>query len=351
MLSSTLPVGARIHNRYVVLAHLGGGVNGEVYRVSDDRQRIEVALKMLDPARRPPGGWYVEAEFLTQLRGDFILPILNADDEAGVPFIVTEVMANGSTADHIQPEVGVAVDKAATWVQQACAGVSRIHDRRVLHNDIKPANLFLDKHENVLVGDFGLVCPMDRAGNGHPAGSTETLAPEIITTGVTNARTDVYSLGATLYELIAGHWLNPAMTSVTDTKIAYPIVAAHVPTPIGNIAPHVSVGLRAIIMKAVDPNPANRFANPAQLGAAIGARTKPRRTWTRTTPCAGHSMCFVGTRTGANAYQVCAVPIGLRGGHEIQSRHVQSGQRLNPWTKVTRGQVIGKLRSRIAELT
>lgn len=352
MLPSTLPVGARIHNRYVVHAHLGGGVNGQVYRVFDERQRIEVALKMLDPARKPPGGWYVEAEFLTQLRGDFVLPILNADDEAGVPFIVTEIMANGSTADKVVPGIGVPVDKAATWVQQASVGVSRIHDKRVLHNDIKPANLFLDKDENVLVGDFGLVCPMDKAGNGHPAGSAETLAPDIVTARVSNARTDVYSLGATLYGLIAGHWLNPAITHLTDPKVAFPMVAAHIPVPIGNVAPHVPVGLRSIIMKAVDPDPAKRYADAGQLGAAIGGRTRQRRSWVRSVPCSGHTMCFLGRRPSFGDYQVCAVPISPRGRHQIQSRHVRTGQRLSlPWPEVSEGQVPATLRTRIASLT
>ena len=350
-LPSTMPVGSRIHNRYRILGHIGGGANGQVYRVFDERQRNEVALKMLDPTKKPPGGWWVEAEFLTVLRGDYILPILNADDEAGVPFIVTEIMDNGSTADRITAGIGLPVDQAATWVQQACSGVARIHDKNIVHTDIKPANLFLDKDYKVLVGDFGLVCPMDAIGNGHPTGSAETLAPEVFTTGVTNVRTDVYSLGATLYQLIAGHWLNPALTGLTDPKVVYPIVASHVPTPIGNVAPHVPVGLRTIIMKAVDPDPANRYVTPAEFAAAIGGRTKQRRSWTRNTPCSGHTMCFTGTRPGANTYRVCAVPTGVGGRHQIQASHHPSGRRINPWSDVTKSQVIGKLRSRLAELT
>lgn len=349
-LPSTLPAGARIHNRYEVIGHLGGGANGQVYEVHDHKQNYDAALKMLDPSKPPPGGWWVEAEVLTTLRGDYILPILNADDEAGVPFIVTEVMKNRSTADHIPPDVGVPVDQAATWVQQACIGVSRILDKRILHTDIKPSNLFLDKDFNALIGDFGLACPMDANGNGHAYGSAETLAPEVVNGQVTNARTEVYSLGATLYELIAGHWLNPAITHLTDPRQVFPIVAAHTPAPIGDVAPHVPVGLRAIIMRAVDPNPANRYANPAEFAAAIGGRTKPRRTWVRTTPCAGHTMCFTGTRPGANTYQVCAVPTGVRDRHQVQSRHSASGQKINPWPDVTRAKLIGKLRSRLSAL-
>ena len=356
ILHGPLPLGARIHNgRYEVRGHIGGGANGQVYEMYDHRQQHVVAVKILDPSRPPPGGWYVEAEFLTQLRGEYVLPILNADEDAGVPFLVTEVMANRSTAEHVQPNVGVPIDQAATWVQQACVGVSRILDTRILHRDIKPANLFLDDDYNVLVGDFGLVCPMDGDGNGTAYGSAETLAPEVVNGQITNTRTEVYSLGATLYELIAGHWLNPAVQVMhaagAPPDLIYSAVASHKPTPIGDVAPHVPRGLRAIIMKAVDPDPRMRYSNPAELAAAIGGRARPRRTWVRTVPCAGHTMCFTGTRTGANTYQVCAVPTGTKDRHEVRAHHMPSGQRLNPWPIVTRRQLMGKLRSRIAALT
>ena len=81
-----------------------------------------------------------------------------------MPFIVTEVMRNGATADHNIQGVGVDPARAARWIQQAAIGVARIHDRRLLHTDIKPANLFLDADNHVLVGDLGLDSRMDAAG-------------------------------------------------------------------------------------------------------------------------------------------------------------------------------------------
>lgn len=353
--SSSLPVGARLHNRYEVRGYIGGGANGTVYEVYDHKQQHIAALKMLDPAREPPGGWYVEAEFLTRLRGDYILPILNADEEAGVPFLVTEVMANRSTEAHITPGVGVPVNRAATWVQQACAGVSRILDLRALHRDIKPANLFLDRDLNVLVGDFGLACPMDASGGGTPAGSPETMAPEIAQGQPTGPRSEVYSLGASLYQLIAGHWLNPDVHAMHLARARagdiYAAVASHTPTSIGDVAPHVTQGLRAVIMRAVAPDPADRYATPAALAAAIGGRTIPRRAWTRTAPCAGHVTCFIGIRAGFNDYQLCAVPTGTRGRLELQSRHVQSGRKIGPWPVVTPARLTATIRARIAAMT
>jgi len=355
MLPGNLPVGHRIRNRYRLEGYLGGGINGRVYEVWDERQEQRVALKLM--IRAAPAGVWTEATVLTGLRGDFILPILNADDDAGVPFIVTEIMRNGSCEGVTAPGIGVDVGRATRWVQQACVGVARIHDLRLLHNDIKPANLFLDADDNVLVGDLGLSCLMDANGNGHPAGTDTTMAPEVAAGNPTTIRTDVYSLGATLYELLAGQHLNAALATAkaagaTPSQI-WALVAAHTPTPLGDVAPHIPVGLRGTVMKAIARNPADRYATPADLSAAIGARARPPRTWTRDAPCSGHTSCFTGARPGAATFKVCAVPTGSRDRHIVQAHRVPAGTRINtpPWTEVTRGRLTQELRTRMRVLT
>lgn len=347
--NETLPIGHLISGRYRVDAHLGLGGYGKVYQVWDVLQQTEAALKLLKAA--PPGGWYIEAELLTGLRGDYVLPILNADHEAGVPFIVTAVMSNGCVEDHIPQGIGVDVDRASTWIQQAATGVSRIHDRQLLHNDIKAANLFLDDLDRVLVGDLGLACKWDINGEGHPAGSFETMAPEVASGQATTVRSDVYSLGATLYHLFAGDFLIPALRAQTDRGTARSMVASNSPVPLGEVAPHVPAGLRNIVMKAISVNPSDRYNSAAELAAALGARRLPPRTWTRVSPCAGHTACFTGTKAGATSLKVCAVPSGAAGRHVIESRRDPSGVRVNPWREVARRQVPTALRSRIAALT
>lgn len=357
ILPGNSPLGRRIHNRYRIDGYLGGGKNGHVYEVWDEKQKQRVALKLMDANRAAPVGTWFEAEVLTGLRGDFILPILNADDDAGVPFIVTEVMHNGSCADAIVADLGVSVDRAAKWTQQACVGVSRIHDLRLLHNDIKPANLFLDADDNVLVGDLGLSCRWDTNGNGHPAGSVETMAPEVARANPTTIRTDVYSLGATLYQLLAGHPLNPELepaeaAGATPQQI-WAMVAAHTPRPLGDVAPHVPQGLRQIVMRAVDPDPANRYAAPADLGAAIGSRTRLPRVWTRDSPCPGHTTCFTGIRPGAATFKVCAVPTGNGARQVVQAHRVPAGTRIKTpaWREVTPAKLSQELRARMNALT
>jgi len=322
-----------------------------VYEVWDEKQEMTAALKLLN--KPPPGGgpWF-EAELLTGLRGDYMLPILNADDEAGVPFIVTEVMRNGSTADHNTAGIGVDPARAAKWVQQAAVGVARIHDRRLLHTDIKPANLFLDSDDDVLVGDLGLASRMDAAGTGHAAGSVETMAPEVALGLRTTVRTEVYSLGSSLYQLLSGDWLNPTIKNLPTPKGQYDAVAQHTPRPIGDVAPHIPLPLRSIVTKAVDPDPAGRYANPSELAAALGRRPHVTRHWIRDTPCVGHSFCFTGTKPGAVAIKVCAVPTSPKGRHTIESRRIPAGARIGlPWPDATPTTLIGLLRSRLRHLT
>ena len=90
--------GTIIDARYEVLEYLGSGSSGEVYRVLDTYQNFVGALKLLDPQRVSKGPWH-EAQVLTQLKSDFILPVRNADTFAGLPYLVTELAMNGTAAD------------------------------------------------------------------------------------------------------------------------------------------------------------------------------------------------------------------------------------------------------------
>lgn len=343
MLPGNVPLGGIINGRYRVNAWLGGGANGQVYEVIDHRQNNRVcALKLMFSI--PSAGPWHEAAVLTGLDGEFVLPILNADDANGVPFIVTEVMGNGSLEQRIPLDLGVDVDQACRWIRHACRGLARIHDRSLLHNDIKPENLFLDGDDEVLVGDLGLACFMDANGKGHYAGTPTTMAPEVAAVALaapaqvalhrpTSVASDVYSLGATLYWLLAGHPIYPPTPGIPIQQYLT-LITSTAPAHIRDVAPHVPQGLGTIVMKAIERNPADRYASPAALDAAIGGRTKYPRLWTRTVPCAGHTTCFQGTRPQHVTLKVCAVPTGHRTQHVIEVHRHPSGHRVNPWPTV-----------------
>jgi eukaryotic-like serine/threonine-protein kinase len=207
----TIPVGQLIAGRYEVLDSLGSAAQGDVYRVRDTYENAVCVLKLLNVATLTAGPWD-EAQILRDLSDDHILEIRNADLYAGQPYIVTALAEHGTLESELAATngLGLDVDQVVTWMRQASMGVARAHDKSLVHNDIKPANLFLTANKECLVGDFGLasrVPPPPLVGVARGA-TAETAAPEVRAGWATGHppaafTTDVYSLGATAYWLLA----------------------------------------------------------------------------------------------------------------------------------------------------
>jgi eukaryotic-like serine/threonine-protein kinase len=307
-----------------------------VYEVRDHYQNEVSALKFI-LAPLHVVGWN-EAQILTGLRGEFILPVRNAELASGIPFIVTVVAPR--TVAKVMQQGEVATDRAVQWIRQACRGVARIHDVGLLHNDIKPENLFLNEHDNVLVGDLGVACIRDpTSGKGHFAGTAETMAPEVAAIGATlpppdwqshrptSVASDVYSLGATLYWLLAG--TPPFSVPGNGVATMQAVIAGSSPR-IRDVAPHVPQALADRVESAMARDPADRYESAAALDAALGNMPSVLRHWNRMTTHAGHTACFLGTGHGSDL-NVCAVPTGMRTQHRIEIRHAATGRRVNPW--------------------
>jgi eukaryotic-like serine/threonine-protein kinase len=196
-------------------------------------------------------------------------------------------------------------------MRQASMGVARAHDKSLVHNDIKPANLFLTANKECLVGDFGLasrVPPPPLVGVARGA-TAETAAPEVRAGWATGHppaafTTDVYSLGATAYWLLADQPpVNLAGISGTAARMA--AAAAQVTPRLREVAPHVPASVASIVERAMAVDPADRYQTVAEFAAALGSRsTKPRR-WRRTNEHAGHLGCWRGNRPGKSTYILC----------------------------------------------
>lgn len=325
MTAATRAAGKIIAGRYEVRKALGSGAFGEVYEVFDHNLKQVCALKIHN--RMVAGPW-TEAQILRQLDGEYILKVLNADLAEGAPYVVTHLATNGTIADQIQPDVGVLITAAVRWARQACQGVARIHDQKLLHRDLKPENLFIDGRHDVLVGDLGLAQLQDENGLADAAGSIPTMAPEIARIGApgqnpTTARVysiaaDVYSLGATLFWMLAGAQPVPGTSSYDD------IWRASQPD-LWEVAPHVPQGLRDIVNRSIAREPVKRYASAAGFDSALGGWSPPPRLWTRVKPHPGHEQCFSGTK-GASLLAVCAIPTGVRTQLNIVAYHSASGR-------------------------
>lgn len=322
-MTAPIPAAQIIAGRYEIRKALGNGNFGEVYEVFDYYLKELCALKI---HKQTVAGPWTEAQILKQLDGEYILKVLNADLAAGRPYVVTDLATHGTIANQIEPDIGVPIAIAVRWARQACQGVARIHDHKLLHRDIKPENLFIDHHQNVLVGDLGLAQLQDTNGLADAAGSIPTMAPEVARIGArgqhpTTARVysiaaDVYSLGATLFWMLSGTQPVPGASSFDD------VWAARQPD-VWDAAPHVPQGLRDIVNKSIARDLAERYPSADALDSALGGRSQATREWTRVQPHNGHEQCFIGTK-GSSCIEVCAIPTGVRTQLKVIAQHAGS---------------------------
>ena len=321
-----------IANRYEVLGQLGSGGQGEVYRVRDHHEGDEVALKILDPASFTPLGPWAEAQILRRLADHHILPIRNAFTQLGVAMIVTDIAQNGTVADRISAEPrGLDVHEAVRWTRQACQALTRAHDLGLVHNDIKPANLFLTDRNDCRVGDFGfagLISPT--TGLAHAYGGTfTTMAPEVAATWTTTptatVSSDVYSIAASTYWMLAGEPPHDLSACVTKADvIAY--LSSSPARRLRDVAPHVPDTIARAIDRALAMDTADRPESPHQLSAALGRRVTGRR-WRRTDEHAGHIACWRGAPPTSGSTYVLCMTAGTRPTQRLlRTVHAQSGR-------------------------
>lgn len=335
-----------IANRYEVVRELGRGSFGEVLEVRDHTLDTLCALKLLSDAVLT-GPW-TESQILRGLSGEYILPIMNADVVQGRRYIVTEVMTGGTVEDRIAPDVGMPTDQVVRWAREACQGVARVHDAGLVHGDIKPGNLFLDAREEVLVGDFGLAQQVNNDGAAQAVGTYTTMAPEVAavfagsssTTFTYTRLSDVYSLGATAYWMLAGRPPSVGLSDLTaDTR-----------PDLWTVAPHVSRGLRDVINRALALDPAKRQTSASHLAAELGLHRSPDRAWNRVAPHDGHDQCFVGIKVNSKI-EVCvhsesASRVQILANSSPSGRRVRRGERSS-----TRRKLSADLRSVFRELS
>jgi hypothetical protein len=256
-----LATAERFVGDYELVERVGGNM-GVVYRARQRSLPREVAVKLL---LRFGAGHHerfrAEAEAMARLEHPHIVRILEVSRGDGVPFFSMEWCPGGTLAARVA-EYRRRPDGAAELVERVAVAVDFAHRRGVLHRDLKPANILFDEFDRPRVADLGLAVPVrggddeDRAGAGTPA----YMAPEQLDGDVTVA-TDVYGLGAILYELLTGRPPHAAST-LTATLDQ---VRDGDPVPPAALDPRVDPDLDAICRKCLARDPARRYASAADL--------------------------------------------------------------------------------------
>jgi serine/threonine-protein kinase len=317
-------------NRYEVIDRLGGGADGDVYEATDHHEQDTVAVKLLGVT---PGTEWDEARVLRRLSDEHILPIRNADVDSGQSYLVTELATHGTLANAVDATngCGLNADAAVRFIRQACHGIARAHDVRLTHNDIKPPNLFLNAEGECMVGDFGFASLVPPGANTAPVrgGSAPVMAPEVAASlvagvGAGSFASDVYSLGASAYWLLAGR-APYELNALPPCGPRWTVVATQPPQRLCDAAPHVPSYVAKAVERAMSRDPNHRFATVTEFAEVLGRRPEPRRDWRRTDEHGGHIACFVGEKSGASTYVMCVEQGSTAKKAKVTTTHQGSG--------------------------
>jgi serine/threonine protein kinase/nitrite reductase/ring-hydroxylating ferredoxin subunit len=220
-----------------------------------------------------------KATKLLTLQHPHILPVHDYGEYSGYPYLITPYMTNGSLADLLKRQGRLQHTEVLDILQQVVAGLAHAHKNRIIHTALKPSNIVLNDQQEMLVAGFGLTqilqmrgIKQDERAYGHLlsiAGTfltrAEYIAPEIVEGQSADACSDVYSLGAILFELLSG---KPPFKGNNPLDIAMQHVQQPVPS-LHTQCPDIPLALAAVVNQALDRNPARRFQRIDELAEAF----------------------------------------------------------------------------------
>jgi len=262
------------------LGVLGRGGMAIVYKARQFRPQRMVAVKVIDPSlggyREVVARFSQEQVLAVRLRHPNLVAAYDAGRAAGCPYLVMEFVEGDSLVRLAQRRGPLAVADACELVRQAALGLQHLHEQGVVHRDVKPSNLMLTPSGRVKVLDLGLARNLYQSGEGERftshgqcLGSLDYMAPEqCVDPRAVDSRADIYGLGCTLYQLLAGQppFAGPGYGSAFQKMKAH--VEAPVP-PIRRLRPDVPERLAAALERMLVKDREGRFACPADVVAAM----------------------------------------------------------------------------------
>lgn len=270
--------------QYEILAPIGAGGMGEVYRARDTQLGREVAIKVLpasfsrDPDRLRR--FEQEARAAAALNHPNVLAVYQFGTYDGSPYLVSELLEGSNLRDQLM-RGPLSVRKALDFAMQTARGLAAAHDKGIIHRDLKPENLFLTKDGRIKILDFGLaklIATPQVSDSGAPTvgdptdpgmvlGTVGYMSPEQVRGATSDHRTDLFSLGAILYEMLTG---KRAFHKPTSAETMSAILNEETP-PVSAVTPNTPPALLKVVQRCLEKNPEQRFHSASDLAFALEA--------------------------------------------------------------------------------
>ena len=252
--------------RFEPIDILGKGAQGIVYLAEDTQLGRKVAIKTLDKRRQDPQQLNQEAKHVSQLSHPHIIPLYEIGFHEETPFLVYQYYEGEQLKQRMQREEKLTQYDAVKITNQFLDGVDYAHKHNIIHRDLNPSNLLLDKEGNIKIMDFGIsIIAGTVTASTEVTGTVNYLAPEQLTNGELGPAVDIFASGLILYEMLTGHQVYAANNSMA---IMYKITNETV-TPPSKRNPEIDKDLDMIVMKALEKDPANRYASAAEMQSVL----------------------------------------------------------------------------------
>src|ERR1700720_4189568 len=262
--------------RYEIVGELGRGAMGVVYKAMDPVIGRTVAVKTIRLSEEGTGlsrpellsRFQTEARAAGLLTHPNIVVVFDAGEEDGQYYITMELVEGKSLQAHLDGGQAFALPRVLRIMEQTCSALQFAHERNVVHRDIKPANIMLTADDTVKVTDFGTAKILQfgtMQQTAHVMGTPSYMSPEQVKGRAVDGRSDIFSLGVLLYEMVTGEKPFPGQNITT---VIYKIVNEE-PVPPREIDPAIHPGLCNVIARALAKDPTARFQTCGELLEAL----------------------------------------------------------------------------------
>ena len=258
--------GVIIGGRYEIMERIGMGGMADVYKAVDRVLRRYVAVKVLKREFREDENFVIkfrsEAQAAAGLTHPNIVNVYDVAEDRGLHYIVMELVEGITLKEYIQKKGKLNPKEVIGITMQVCAGIDSAHSSNIIHRDIKPQNIMISKEGKVKVTDFGIAkATSSNTISTNAMGSVHYTSPEQARGGFSDAKSDIYSLGITMYEMVTGQ-----LPFDGDTTVA--IALKHLQediVPPSEFVPDIPYSLEQIILKCTQKSPDRRYTDVAML--------------------------------------------------------------------------------------